>query len=52
VNDKYPNQNEILLSLVSDERFLELTGGLEKNDIHPLLVGMRDMGSCGVRVEG
>lgn len=49
---EYPHQNpkneaELVMPFMTEEEFNERTGGLRKEDIHPLLVNMRHVG--GVR---
>ena len=34
--------DQLFMPFVSDEMFMELTGGLAKSDIHPLIVAMKD----------
>ncbi len=41
----------LYMPFVSDDRFFELTG-IQKTEVHSLMVGARDFGSYGVRLPG
>jgi hypothetical protein len=49
----YENQNsenELTMPFLTDEDFVRLTNGLRKEDIHPLLVNMRQVGPVNFSV--
>lgn len=45
--NQYPSENQ---DVITDERFTELTGGVEKGQLYPFMVDMRDYGSAGLRI--
>lgn len=46
--NQYPSGN---LDFIDDVRFVELTHGVGKDDLHPFMVAMRDFGSAGIKVD-